>query len=147
MESQQIEAHRMGYEALRADYALLECAEDKLSWLMERCPLHGEVDPLLCTPERRVAGCLSGLWLDSEIVSDRLLFRAKSESSLVQGVVSFLCDLYSGRSAEEILRMGRSMSDELQLERLLTLTRRRAIESTVSYFLLRATLAIEISKS
>jgi hypothetical protein len=30
---------------------------------------------------------------------------------------------------------------------LLTLTRRRAIESTVSYFLLRATLAIEISKS
>jgi sulfur transfer protein SufE len=72
-----------------------------------------------------------------------MYYQAKSESALVQGVVSFLCDLYNGRTAEEVIAAGRSLADELQLQGLLTITRRRAVESTVGFFIQEALLHVK----
>lgn len=123
---------------LRDDYDSLDSAEDRLAWLMERPAMHTPVLGDYCTPERRVPGCLSGLWLTSECREGAMYYQAKSESALVQGVVSFLCDLYSGRMSEEVLALGRSLADELNLQGLLTITRRRAVESTVGFFIQEA---------
>jgi sulfur transfer protein SufE len=54
---------------------------------------------------------------------------------MVQGIVSFICDLYSGRSPSEVLALGDSITNLLGLERLLSLTRKRAVLSTVSFIL------------
>jgi sulfur transfer protein SufE len=120
------------------EYLALESAQDKLTWLMEREPLHTTVEPHLITEERRVPGCLSGLWLSGHSLSGEWFFSAKSESDMVQGLVSFICDLYSGRSGEDILNTGERLARALSLDRLVTVTRKRAISSTLSYILMAA---------
>jgi sulfur transfer protein SufE len=54
---------------------------------------------------------------------------------MVQGISSFICDLYSARTPEEVLEIGDALVNILALERLLSTTRRRAVSSTVSFIL------------
>ena len=117
------------------EYNALESGEDRLSWLMEREPQHASVPAELITDDRRVPGCLSGLWLHGGVENNLCYFSAKSESPMVQGIVSFLCDLYSERSPAEVVDIGDSLANVLGLERLLSATRKRAVSSTVSYIL------------
>jgi sulfur transfer protein SufE len=54
---------------------------------------------------------------------------------MVQGIASFICDLYSDRTPEEVLQIGDALVHILALERLLSTTRKRAVSSTVSFIL------------
>jgi sulfur transfer protein SufE len=120
------------------EYLEISSVEERLTWLMERTPMHAAIPAESCTPERRVPGCLSGLWLDGSISSETCHFSARSESAMVQGIVSFICDLYSGRTPEEVRTIGSSLADNLGLERLLSLTRKRAVASTLQFILATA---------
>lgn len=126
------------HAALVDEYLALESAEDKLTWLMERAPSHIPIPASECTPDRRVPGCLSGLWLGAHMQAGRCFFSCASESEVVQGIGSLLCDLYSNRSTSEILAIEATFARELKLDGLLTLTRRRAVSSIVGFILTRA---------
>jgi cysteine desulfuration protein SufE len=117
------------------EYRALDSSEDRLAWLMERPPLQVPIPNELLTDDRKVPGCLSGLWLHGSTSGDMCIFAAKSESDMVQGIGSFICDLYSQRSPAEILSIGDAMVQVLGLERLLSTTRKRAVSSAVSYIL------------
>lgn len=123
------------HRALLEEYQALESNEDRLQWLMEREPAHIPVPVDLITPERRVPGCLSGLWLSGFTRDGVCHYSAKSDSAMVQGIASFLCDLYSNRSPSDVLASGDSIVQVLALERLLSTTRKRAVSSTVAYIL------------
>lgn len=137
-------AYSAEQRALVEEYYALLSAEDRLTWLMERSPLHSPVRPEARLPERKVPGCLSGLWLDGGIEARGCQFRAFSESDMVQGIVSFICDLYSARPPEEVLEIGSQITEGLGLERLLSTTRRRAVSSTLSYILHTAREAVSL---
>lgn len=124
--------------ALVEEYTSLGTIEDRLTYLMERVHLHAPLAPTLLTDERKVPGCLSGLWLHATQNHDRFYFAAKSDSAIVQGVSSLLCDLYSGRSGDEIRSIDAAFGSLLGLDRLLSLTRRRAISTTISFILATA---------
>ena len=123
------------HRALVEEYRDLDNSEDRLAWLMERPSIHQPLAPELMTAERKVPGCLSGLWLNGDVRAGRCYFEAKSESDMVQGIASFICDRYGSRSAEEVLEIGDTLVSVLALERLLSTTRKRAVSSTVSFIL------------
>lgn len=130
--------HRMLVE----EYQALDSNEDRLEWLMEREALHAGVPAELITEDRRVPGCLSGLWLHGIIRDGVCHYSAKSDSAMVQGIASFMCDLYSERSPQEVLQVGESLVNVLALERLLSITRKRAVSSTLAYILHAARAAV-----
>jgi cysteine desulfuration protein SufE len=111
----------------------LTTVEDKLSWLMERKPLHAPIIAEDRTESSKIPGCLSGLWLKAELSDGYVLFQAFSESDLVHGITSYVCDLYSYRAPKEILTLGASLAQSLKLDGLLSSTRKRALSSTVSF--------------
>jgi cysteine desulfuration protein SufE len=117
----------------------LDTAEDRLSYLMERQPIHVPLAAEMRIDSRKVPGCLSGLWLHGVCVDGVCSFSACSESSLVQGVVSFLCDLYGDRSPEEIIAIGDLIARAVNLDGLLSVTRKRATSSTLTFILHTAT--------
>lgn len=112
----------------------LDTAEDRLSWLMERPPLHKPIPQDDRVEEKKVPGCLSGLWLHAEMVESTCFFSAYSDSDLVHGVVSFLCDLYSDRDCSEVLEVGDLLARSLRIEGLLSTNRKRAVSSALSFF-------------
>jgi cysteine desulfuration protein SufE len=123
------------HRALVEEYRDLDNSEDRLAWLMERPSIHAPLAPELMTTDRKVPGCLSGLWLNGYVREGVCHFEAKSESDMVQGIASFICDLYGSRSPEEVLEIGDAVVNVLALERLLSTTRKRAVSSTVSFIL------------
>jgi sulfur transfer protein SufE len=116
-----------------AELLALDTAEDRLAFLMERPHRHLPIPLNERLDSRKVPGCLSGLWLLCATDQDLLHFSAFSESDLVHGVVSYVCDLYSGRTAREITEIGETLTRILKLDGLLSTTRKRALYSTLSF--------------
>ncbi len=127
-------------EAILADYMALESAEDRLTWISERTTQHPPFPIERATPQCRVPGCMSGLWLESQIEHGKFLFMAHSDSHIVGGIASLLCDIYSGLTAKELLELDDLPIKQLKLEGLITPTRRNAIQKVFQFFLYNANL-------
>ena len=116
--------------SLIADFQSLPTAEDRLNWLLERAPEKRHLD----TDERRscdlVRGCLSRLWLRSFILNGRFHFRCKAESAVLEGVVSFLCDIWSDSSVEELQAADPAF---LGISSLLSPNRRHAVMRSLDF--------------
>ncbi len=130
------------HHELMEELLALETPEDRLSWLMERTPLHAPLPPDERDPSRKVPGCLSGLWLKGEVREGLCYFSAFSESDLVHGVTSFVCDLYSARTPTVIIAVGDSLIQEVKLDGLLSTTRKRALSSTAAFIAASATTCL-----
>ena len=123
------------HRTLVDDLLSLDSAEDRLEYLMERQSIHPALDAHELTEARRVPGCLSGLWLKGAVVDGVCQFAAHSDSDMVGGVASYLCDLYSTRSPEEVIEIGSLFSTALRLDSLLSTTRKRALSATLSFIM------------
>lgn len=123
------------HRTLVDDLLSLNSAEERLEYLMERRPIHPALDTHERTEAQKVPGCLSGLWLKGDIVDGVCQFAAHSDSDMVGGVASYLCDLYSTRSPEEVMEIGSLFSNALRLDSLLSTTRKRALSATLSFIM------------
>ncbi|KXU37608.1 hypothetical protein AXK11_02095 [Cephaloticoccus primus] len=97
-------------QALIADLNLIENAQERLAIIVERARRSsaGEGGGQLAAHERHdsqlVAGCISQVWLSAELGPDgRCRFRCAADSPLVNGLVSLLCEFFSGCTPAEIL--------------------------------------------
>lgn len=126
------------------DFLALASDEERLEWLIERKPFHQPVPDEQRTAELRIPGCPSGLWLSYKTANGRLYFSSYSESAMVQGISSFLCDLYSDRSAEELLSIHSVIAHNLRLERLLSITRKRAIAVVTEFIFLKTQVELPV---
>lgn len=120
-------------QELLGEYRELASAEDRITWLVERTPLHDAISDTEATPEKRVPGCASGLWLEVSYDGSVCFFKARSDSAVIQGIASYLCDLHSKMEASTLLNIDDQLVASLGLERLLSATRRRAIAVLVNF--------------
>ena len=96
-------------DELVADFSLLDEWEDRYRYVIELGRgLDGLADSER-TPDRKVQGCVSQVWIKSEIKGANggppvLVFRGDSDAHIVRGLIAILIMLFSGRTAEDILR-------------------------------------------
>ncbi len=92
-------------DSIRDDFALLDDWEDRYRYIID---LGQSLDPLpdaARTPQNKVQGCVSQVWLDTSIHSGadpQITFRGDSDAHIVRGLVAIMLALYSGRKASEI---------------------------------------------
>lgn len=84
----------------------------------------------------KVDGCLSQVWLKTEIVDDagtkRLQFDADSDSAIVKGLFAILRSLFSGKTADEILAIDLDEAfGKIGLDRHLSPNRRNGFFSMI----------------
>jgi cysteine desulfuration protein SufE len=94
------------FQDIAENLSFLDDWEDRLNYLIElgqALPPMAEADK---TPENKVKGCVSNVWLVSSV--DRsggptvMSFRGQSDAIITKGLVAVLIALYSGRPAAEI---------------------------------------------
>lgn len=56
-------------------------------------------------PATKVNGCVSQVWLVSDIEGDTLVFRGDSDAHIVKGLVAVALEIFSGRTPDEILAL------------------------------------------
>lgn len=98
--------HPQAFTDITDNLAFLDDWEERYRYLIEL----GQALPRLAeaerSPENRVRGCASQVWLVSDPVEIEgragLAYRGESDAMIVQGLVAVLLALYSNRPLEEI---------------------------------------------
>jgi cysteine desulfuration protein SufE len=101
----------MMLENIFADFELLDDWEDRYRYVIE---LGRSLPPLpeaARTEANKVRGCVSQVWLRTDFDAGgagwppRLSFEGDSDAHIVRGLIAILFAIYSGRRADEILRI------------------------------------------
>lgn len=112
--------------ALIATLARLPGGQARLNWLVAESRRRPALDASLRTEAHRVPGCLSRLWLVSELRAGGCWFRCDSDSQIVRAVAGAMAELYSGHAPEAILAAEEVSLDVLGIA-LATSNRRNAM--------------------
>ena len=100
----------MTLDNICADFEFLDDWEDRYRYVIE---LGRSLSPLpdsARTEANKVRGCASQVWLTTDVDGaagwpPRLSFEGDSDAHIVRGLIAILFAIYSGRRADEILRI------------------------------------------
>ena len=81
------------------------------------------------TKEYIVSGCQAQVWLVPSVKNNKINFIADSDAFISKGMVTILCDIYSGREIKDIVSTDFNLIKELDLDILLTPGRRNGVFS------------------
>ena len=84
------------------------------------------------TEANKVHGCQSQVWLMTSGDAAKMEFHAISDSSIVSGLIALLLRVYSGRSAEEILKTEARFIDTIGLAKHLSPTRSNGLAAMLA---------------
>ncbi len=108
---------------LTARFAIIDDGHERLAALVARGQRWPEVAAAERTDARRVAGCVSAVWLAGSVEKGRCHFRVTAASALVQGLAALLAELYDGETPAAILAWEPGLLTALGLDRQLSPTR------------------------
>ena len=123
----------MDFSELEANLLLFEDWTDRYQYIIGLGAKLPALDEQYHTDTYKVEGCLSQVWLHSEIVDDRRLrFNADSDSSIVKGLFAILRILFSDKTADEILAVDLDQTfAQIGLDQHLTPNRRNGFYSMI----------------
>lgn len=122
----------MTQDELLENFSYLTDWEDKYRYLIELGEQMEKLPEEKRTPQNKVEGCQSQVWLDYEKQGDKFYFKAASDAILVQGLEAILLILVNGKTAKEIQSLDlQGLFNQLGLEDNLSPTRRNGFISMI----------------
>lgn len=118
------------------DFELFEDWEERYRYIVDLGKKLPEMPIESKTDETKVRGCMSQVWMTSDVDTSqtppRLKFQADSDAFIVKGLIAVLLELYSDRTAQEILNLDTTEAlTRLGLENHLSPNRRNGFISMV----------------
>jgi len=74
-----------------------------------------------------IKGCVSQLWVFPSFKKGKCFYQADSDASITKGTASLLCDLYSGESPEDIVRLEPDFLGDVGITQHLSPNRRNGL--------------------
>jgi cysteine desulfuration protein SufE len=126
----------MDFAELESNLLFFEDWADRYQYIIGLGAKLPPLDDQYRTDKYKVEGCLSQVWLQTEIVEDqgtrRLEFNADSDSTIVKGLFAILRILFSGKTADEILAVDLDQAfEQIGLEQHLSPNRRNGFFSMI----------------
>ena len=114
------------------DLNIIEDPQERLSIVVDRAKRHPALNDSEHTDANRVPGCISQVWLISELRDNRCHFRCDADGPLVKGLVALLCDFFSDTSSAETATSEADPLAELGLLKNLSPTRQNGLAAVRS---------------
>lgn len=83
------------------------------------------------TPERKVPGCQSGVWLDLSCTDGKVKVIADSDAMIIRGILSIIVSLLNNRTPEEIISYHPRFIDETNIKKQISTDRFQGISSVI----------------
>ena len=90
-------------ENLQADFELLDDWEERYRYVIELGRLLPDLDEKFRTPEYKVSGCASQVWIHAERDGKVLKFTGDSDALIVKGLIAIIFMMFSGKTPAQIL--------------------------------------------
>ena len=88
---------------------------ERLTYVIDRAKDNPGLDEEYKIETFLIKGCVSQLWVFPSFAEGKCHFQADSEASITKGTATLLCDLYSGESPEDIVRLEPDFLSEVEL--------------------------------
>lgn len=118
-------------KALAAELGRFKTPQDRLAHMIQLARAAPGLPDELKRPENKLEGCLSNLWLRSEFGDGLCVFKADSDSAIVKGLATVICDLFSELPPQEILQADLAPLRQAGLWQQLTPNRRTGLARLV----------------
>jgi cysteine desulfuration protein SufE len=100
---------------------------ERLTYVIDRAKDNPGLDQEYKIETFLIKGCVSQLWVFPSFVDGKCHFQADSEASITKGTATLLCDLYSGESPEDIVRLEPDFLSEVGITQHLSPNRRNGL--------------------
>jgi cysteine desulfuration protein SufE len=119
---------------------------DKYSFLIELGNDLKDLDVKDKTDQYLIRGCQSRVWLISDFVDGKIVFKGESDAVIVKGLVALLLRVVSNRTPQEIIENELFFVDEIGLKQHLSPTRSNGLLAMIKQIKLYAVAYNRISE-
>ena len=90
------------------------------------------IDPEKKTQDRIIQGCQSTVWLDAELVGNKIVFTADSDAIITKGMIALMIRVLSGEKPEDVVKADLGFVDRIGLKEHLSPTRANGLVSMIN---------------
>jgi len=111
---------------------------DRYNYLIElgrECPAISESEK---TEANLIKGCQSRVWLSTEFVNGKIIFKADSDAVITKGIASLLIRVFSNQTPDDILNADLTFLDTIGLRTHLSPTRSNGLTAMIKQMKLYA---------
>jgi len=113
----------------KEDFDLFPTANEKLEYIFDLGKKHTTLKEEEKNEATFVQGCASAAWLMGECSDGLLILRGEGTSEMAKGMLTLLLDIFSNRTADEILNFDPQKLQELGIIELLSPVRQQSLEA------------------
>ena len=128
------------------EFSAFEDWMDKYSYLIELGNELKDLDPKDKIDQFIIKGCQSRVWLVSDFVDGKIIFRGESDAVIVKGLVALLLRVVSNQTPQEIINNELYFVDEIGLKQHLSPTRSNGLLAMIKQIKLYAVAYNRISE-
>ncbi len=128
------------------EFSVYEDWMDKYSYLIELGNELKDLDPKDKIDQYLIKGCQSRVWLVSDFVDGKIIFRGESDAVIVKGLVALLLRVVSNQTPKDIIDNELYFVDEIGLKQHLSPTRSNGLLSMIKQIKLYAVAYNRISE-
>ncbi len=127
--------------ALIERFAFFSDWKDRYQYLIDLGKKLPAFDPAWETDDNRIHGCQSQVWLHIEQKDGRFYLHAKSDASIVAGMIALILWVFNGRTSDEILNTSLDFLGKIGLLQHLSPSRANGLYNMVKHLHAQAKLA------
>ena len=113
------------------EITLIPDAYERLGYIVDRGKKAEGLPEDLRIDSFKIEGCMSQLWVVPSFKEGLCGFRSESDSAIVKGIASLLCDFYSEAKPEEIVKTDADFLGEVGITQHLSPNRRNGLSRIV----------------
>jgi cysteine desulfuration protein SufE len=117
--------------ALIEEITLIPDAYERLGHIVERGKNAPGLPEDLQIDSFKIEGCMSQLWVVPEFRDEKCFFKSESDSAIVKGIASLLCDFYSEAPPDDIIATDAAFLGEVGITQHLSPNRRNGLSRIV----------------
>ena len=113
----------------KEDFDLFPTNNEKLEYIFELGKRHSTLPQEEKNSSTYVQGCASDAWLVGECKDGKVILRGEGTSEMAKGMITLLLDIFSNRTADEILNFNPKKLNEMGIVELLSPVRQQSLEA------------------
>lgn len=114
------------------EFALFDDWIEKYEYIIDLGKDLPLIDEAKKTEDRLIHGCQSRVWVEAEVLNDRMCFTADSEAIITKGIISLLIRVLSNQTPENIVKSELYFIGKIGLQEHLSPTRANGLVGMIN---------------
>jgi len=113
------------------EFSMFEEWMDKYEYIIELAKDTPPIDENLKTEKNLIVGCQSRVWLNAELIDNKIKFTADSDAIITKGIIALLIRVMNNRNPEEVMNADLFFIEKIGLQSNLSPTRANGLAAMI----------------